>query len=1007
MSEQQTHSETVGFRLSPQQELSFGGVGEPVAQCAVPIPADAAEAEVAAALAAAGARHEILRTTFPRAEGMRSRTQVIQDAVAIELRTAAGSGTLEEVLDAEAAHAFDLGQGPLIRALRVADRLVLTAHAACADTASLERIAAEILAQLAGENPADEPIQYADYAEWRHELLTGDDQDAVDGRAFWAEAFSAPAEELRILTAHAERRTGRLGHHPVAVDAAAAGAAASAAGVPVEVWLEACWHALLGRLADAGEVLLAGRCDGRAQPDLAQAVGPYAQSVPIRTRWDADTTLAEIVDQVARARATATRWQDYASAEELAALGTRAVAAFHPSPAAALPLASVRPPAGAALMLGAVASSEVALWYDTGVHAAADAARIAADLSALIASAAAEPTCPVAQLALVGAEERERLIAAAAGPPPEPEAGTPVHRLFAAQAARTPDRPAVAAAGSVLSYAELEAEANRIAHRARAAGAGAGAPVGLCMERTPALLTALLGILKAGAAYVPLNFEHPPARLAHQLTETGACLLVTEEHLLPGLPELTIDVLCPDRDRAALQNEPDADPDVATAPEDLAYVMYTSGTTGLPKGVAVTHRNLSNYALHVARRLGAEDRALRFGVVSAISTDLGNTCIFPALVSGGCVQLVSPGAVVDGATMAAELGADRLDVLKITPSHLRGLLAGGRGAEILPRGTLVIGGEALSWDLVGTVRGLAGCAVINHYGPTEATIGCCTYDVGEPRDDAATVPIGWPLGGARAHILDRALAPVPVGVAGELCIAGTGIAAGYVGREDADGPFLDDPFGDGRMYRTGDRAWLLEDGAIEFLGRVDDQVKIHGFRIEPGEIETLLLRHPAVRQAAVLAELDAQGEARLVAYIATSGDPTLEELRSHLAQSLPEYMIPAAFATLPSLPFTPSGKVDRRALAVTEVAEMRREATFVAPRDEVEREIAGIWSELLRVEQVGVFDDFFALGGHSLLATQAIMRIRREHGNIPLRALLAAPTVATLAEVVRGGPIAS
>jgi hypothetical protein len=227
------------------------------------------------------------------------------------------------------------------------------------------------------------------------------------------------------------------------------------------------------------------------------------------------------------------------------------------------------------------------------------------------------------------------------------------------------------------------------------------------------------------------------------------------------------------------------------------------------------------------------------------------------------------------------------------------------------------------------------------------------------------------------------------------------------GARDGTGPFVDDPFGEGRMYRTGDRARRLEDGVIEFLGRVDDQVKIHGFRIEPGEIETLLLRHPAIRQAAVIAEPDPHGQARLVAYIATSGDPSLEELRGYLAESLPEYMIPSAFATLPTLPFTPSGKVDRRALAAQDVAEMRRDAEFVAPRDAIEEEIAGIWAELLGTDQVGMFDDFFALGGHSLLATQAIMRIRRAHGDIPLRALLAAPTVATLAEVVRGGPLDS
>jgi amino acid adenylation domain-containing protein len=999
MYEQETNAETAGFRLSPQQQRSLGADGvAAVAQFAVPLPQQADAASLTAALAPLIARHEILRTTFPRAEGMRGRTQVILDALAVECRGGSGA-ELAPTLAAEAAGAFDLDHGPLLRALATPTHLVLTAHAATADAASLQRLAGELLAP-AGET--DEPIQYADYAEWRHELLSGDDQDSVDGRAFWSGAAD-PAGAPRILAASGERRSGRLGALAISADASLIARAASDAGVSSDVWLEACWHALVARVAGRGEVLIAGGCDGRAQPDLEHAVGPYAQPVPIRSRAEADTSFAEIVDQVNRARATATRWQDFGTAEDLAALVAGAAAGFVPYPASDADLTALRPAPSTDLILGCSGASAV-LWFDTGAVADADAARLAEMLCALIASAAADSSQPIAQLALADGPTRERLVAAAAGPAPEPDADTPVHRLFTARAARHPDRPAVRAGAAVLTYAQLDAAANRIAHRAIAAGAGRGAAVGLCMERTPSLLAAVIGIHKAGAAYVPLNFEHPPARLAHQLTESGAKLLITEQHLLEKLPEVGIDVLCTDRDQAQLDALPDTDPGVETAPADLAYVMYTSGTTGLPKGVAVTHGNLANYSTHLARRLDADTAPLRFGVVSAISTDLGNTCIFPALVSGGCVQLITPDAAVDGALMAAELGDHRLDVLKITPSHLRGLLAGGRGADVLPAGTLVLGGEALSWDLVATVRGLSTAKIVNHYGPTETTIGCCAYDVAEPRTDSATVPIGGPLAGARAYVLDRALQPVPEGVSGELCIAGAGVAAGYVGGTAAngDGPFVADPFNSSeRMYRTGDRARRLADGAIEFLGRVDDQVKIHGFRIEPAEIETLLLRHPAVRQAAVLAEPDARGEAHLVAYIATSADPSLEELRAYLAQSLPDYMIPSAFATLETLPFTPSGKIDRRALAAQDAGEMRHESEFVAPRDELERQIAGIWAELLGTDEVGVFDDFFALGGHSLLATQAIMRIRREHGNIPLRALLAAPTVAELAEVVR------
>lgn len=364
------------------------------------------------------------------------------------------------------------------------------------------------------------------------------------------------------------------------------------------------------------------------------------------------------------------------------------------------------------------------------------------------------------------------------------------------------------------------------------------------------------------------------------------------------------------------------------------------------------------------------------------------------------MRVVSVPASMDATTLAAELGAPA-DAMKITPSHLRALIAGGTESAALPSRWLVLGGEALSWELVQQVRAASPqLRILNHYGPTETTVGCCAYPVGDRRTDALTVPIGFPLAGYRAYVLDANLEPVPIGVPGELCIGGAGVAAGYVGTNG--GAFLEDPFAAGsRIYRTGDRVRRLRDGALEFLGRLDDQVKIRGYRVEPGEIEAALMTHPAIRHAAVNAEADERGELRLVAYIAPSDSPSPEELQALLARSLPDYMVPSAFATLATLPFTPSGKIDRAALPGLAEVQTRRATDSVAPRDEIESEIAAIWASLLGVEEVGVFDDFFSLGGHSLMATQAIMRIRRRYGDIPLRALLAAPTVAALADVVR------
>jgi amino acid adenylation domain-containing protein len=524
------------------------------------------------------------------------------------------------------------------------------------------------------------------------------------------------------------------------------------------------------------------------------------------------------------------------------------------------------------------------------------------------------------------------------------------------------------------------------------------------------MLVALLATLKAGGTYLPMNFEHPPARLAHMLAESGARVVISQQKLADRLQAFAGAIVPVDSDAAAIAERTSTNPNHATAPDELVYIMYTSGSTGTPKGVAVTHRNLSTYLASIRERLLVDDNSapegLRFGVVSAISTDLGNTSLFTPLVSGGCIHLISAEASMDGDAFATELGDATLDVIKITPSHLRALLTADCAA-VLPRRWLVVGGEALTWDLVDVIaRRAPDCRILNHYGPTETTVGCCTYLVDrDRRADSQTVPIGSPLAGARAYVVDRHLEPVPAGVPGELCIGGAGVAAGYVG-QDSDGAarFLEDPFAPGRgarMYRTGDRARRLRDGAIEFLGRVDDQVKIRGFRIEPGEIEAALAAHPAIRQAAVVAEDDEKGGMRLVAYIVAGQVPPVEELEAFLAQTLPDYMIPSAFATLEALLFTPSGKVDRRALSGLAEVQTRQAAAYVAPRDETEARIADIWRELLGVDRIGVEDDFFALGGHSLLATQAIMRIRREYGDIPLRALLAAPTVASLAEVVR------
>jgi amino acid adenylation domain-containing protein len=996
------------FGLAPQQMWLFGRAAGPgVSQCVLAMDRALQESAIESQLQQLVARHESLRTTFPTPAGAHTPVaQTVHARLPFAWDVARGEEDIE-VLLAEQAAAIDVEHGPVVGAVLVQRswRLVLTVAAVCADARSVLLLGRELSGAPEGQAEL-EPIQVADYAQWRCELASGDNADAARARTFWSAATEGIKPRAVLFGTPSARPGSRkriaIELEPAQIEALAASAAKRR--IEPELFVQAAWHATLGRLAGAAEMLSAELVDGRSQADLNGAVGPYAQAVPVRTPVESGATFLELVDRVRRSRADAIQWQDYGANGDLARVVEHAVAGFASlAPAGAAVAFASSDCSGTALELSWRAPDELDMTYDTSTYDDDDALQIARSFRVLLATAIADTSARLDALPLLDSAERERILAGGNGGD-LPSAAQCVHHAFEQQAASAPELAAVVDGTGQLSFAELNERANRLAHHLIALGAGRDQPVGMCMQRSSAMITALLAIMKAGAAYLPLNRAHPAARLAHQLAEAGARIVVTEEALLLRLPPLaTSSTVCVDRDRERLAGYPPDDPPRRGDPADLAYVMYTSGSTGMPKGVAVTHRNLAAYTCAIVELLGA-GRETQFAAVSEISTDLGNTAIFPALTAGGCVHLIDPEASMDGAALAAYTEDHPIDVIKITPTHLRALLAAHDG--FLPRRWLVLGGEPLSWELVEQVRATgATCRILNHYGPTEATVGCCTLEVpARPGSwSTTTVPIGRPLPGARAYILDEQLEPLPIGVDGELCIAGAGVARGYVNRsEETAQRFVADALDRAgeRMYRTGDRARFLRDGTIAFRGRVDDQVKIRGFRVEPGEIEATILRHPAVREAAVVAREEQDGEVSLVAYMVASPEPTTVELRSFLGCSLPEHMMPSRFVAISGLPLTSSGKVDRLALPDPHTIRSRR-GDCVPPRDELEQQIADIWRQLLRVDEVGVFDDFFAIGGHSLLATQAIMRIRRRYGNISPGALFASPTVAALAEAIR------
>jgi amino acid adenylation domain-containing protein len=988
--------EPASFRISPQLEALW--LANPLGpqgriQAVVDIAGAVEPEALRAALARVVERHEILRTTFARPTGMRVPVQVVHDTLTAGFEAVPAS-RLEKAAEEALQRTLDLEHGPLVHGAFDGATLVLTLSALVADEPSLEVILGDLAVFFVGGEPGDEPLQYADFAEWQHEqLITGIDE-------FWQRALEKLPAPVPFARAAPNGPTD-FADVPIPADASAVAAVGARYGLRSEVLVAAAWHAFLGRTTGQEEVVVAYLGATPRHPDLEGAVGPLAGPLPFRTEQAAaEVTFAELADQLERALAEAPVHQDQPPTAALPAPAfiVRPSFASGPGPltlrrvvdtGVISPLSLAFEPGGDAFRL--------ALIHDRSTIDPEHATLLAAQFERLLASATTDPGAALAELELLGDDDRRLLLETfndTAVVFPE----TRVQELFEMAAAETPDAVAVTDGREQITYAALDARANQLARRLRDASVRANDVVGLCTDRSIALVVGVLGILKAGGAYLPLNQEHPQRRLRHQLIETGARAVVTQEALLGSLPELGLNVVCLDRDRDELDALDASAPEPAGSLQDRVYVVYTSGSTGAPKGVAVTHRNLSNYTLDMIRRLGADSEALVFGMVTAISTDLGNTAFFPALCSGGTLALVRPEVAADPAALAARVGDAPLDVLKITPSHLGALLRAKDG-RVLPTRWLVVGGERFGWDLVDTIRELSPCRIMNHYGPTETTVGSTTLVLEDYPSAYATrsVPIGRPISNTRCYVLDEQAEPVPIGAPGQLYIGGAGVADGYVGRPDLTSErFLRDPFAAGeRIYDTGDLVRRLPDGTLEFLGRADEQVKIRGFRVEPTEVEAVLRQHTGVAAAAVVPVGDGQ-DIRLVAYCELQPGTSEEELRRTLSEWLPDHMIPSAFAIVGALPLTPSGKVDRPALAALETAGPA-DGAYVAPRTAVEEAVAAIWAEVLGLEQVSIEADFFALGGHSLLATQVVAQVRTDFAiELPLHSLFMYPTVASL-----------
>jgi amino acid adenylation domain-containing protein len=1006
---------------------------------------------LAAALGDLVARQESLRTTFaPSADGGPPR-QIVAAAgevplEVVDLRSLAAEEREEAAAERAATEAlapFDLARGPLCRAtaLRLADdetALLVTLHHIVSDGWSMDVFVRELAAGYAarvGSGRAAElpplPIGYADYAAWQRSFLAGDElRRQLD---YWrGELEGAPT----LLEIPADRPRPAVQSFDGAVasfrltgdDAAALRARAQEAGATVFQWLLAAYGAFLGRLTGQDDLTVGSPVSGRERPGLEHLIGFFVNTLVLRQRLAGQPGFDELVRRSRAGALAALAHQDVPFeklVEELAPARSLASTPLFQAMLVFQNPETAEASEGARLELRGqrqeirISKFDLTLsvldlgrdfaghWaYRTDLFDAATVERYDRAFDTFLAAALADPAAPFTRLPLLADTERRQILVEWNRPRLDHPSDGFVHQLFAARAAAGPERVAVVFEGTTMSYGELERQANHLAQALRDRGVGPESIVGVLAERSFELPVALLAVLKAGGAYLPLDPDLPAERLAFMIEDSrvgvvlaqaahadllaggGAEILILDEPLPEGPTEGKV-----------------APPDSPLQPENAAYVIYTSGSTGRPKGVVVPHGALANrLQFALANDVGPDHAFLQ---KTTISFDVSVLEIFAPLLAGGRTVLAKPRGQSDLAYLVELIERERITHTSFPPTLLYALFEEDGFAHLGSLESVVTGGETVPAELPDLFYAAVGATtqstplLFNRYGPTEATISVTSWTC-RPGQPERVLPIGWPTAKAEVYLLDRELQPVPVGVPGEVHLGGPCLARGYLGRPDKTAEsFVPDPFSGhpgARLYKTGDLARYRPDGALEFVGRIDNQVKIRGFRIELGEIESVLARHPDVREAAVLDWGEGAGKT-LAAYLVGGTDrrPGDLELKEELAASLPAYMVPTAFLWLDRLPLSPSGKIDRKALPAPEVGT----GDVEPPLGPTEELVAGVWQNLLGVAAVGRHSDFFDLGGHSLLATRVVARIRELLDvELPLRVLFEQPTVKALAKAL-------
>ncbi|NDJ18574.1 non-ribosomal peptide synthetase [Myxacorys almedinensis] len=1023
-----------GYRLSPQQKhlwsLQQSHPDVPTIAQGVLLCQGALQVEtLKTAIEKVIQRHEILRTTFQCLPEMILPLQVIQEKTNLSISVAEPLSDydlsqlelwIQSYLQENSQASFEQSASLRVAIVPLAPQqhlLILSLPSLCADATTLQFLASEISRTYAGnfDHEPDEPMQYADLAEWQNDLLEAEATNC--GKTYWQQQFmdlsgwklpferqglQAAPFQPRCFTAHLDAET---------ISQLAQNYNGSIAAV-----LLTCWQVLLWRMTSRSDITIGVTNAGRKYEDLQYALGLLDKCLPLQSHLEENDLLSQRVQQTAQIMQEAHQWQEYFTGLPLVTLPVGFE--FAEWSVASMPDLTFSIYQQAVYLnrfkikLSCIRQSgqlRAEFHYDANLFAADAIAQIANYFQTLLTSIINQPDAKIADLNFLGDRDRQRLLVDFNQTTISHCNHSTIHQWFEQQVEQSPDRVAVVFEDQSLTYAELNARANQLAHFLRTQGIEPEQVVALYVDRSPEMLIGLLGILKAGGAYLPLDPGLPTTAVDQRLQQVQATILLTQQQLAKDLT-LTAQVICLDTDWSTIAQQATTNLTNWTTPENLVYVLFTSGSTGKPKGVAVEHRQLLNYVNGILTSLTIPEGA-SFATVSTLAADLGNTTLFACLCTGGCLHLISQERSLDPNALAEYGRRHAIDYLKIVPSHLKVLLDAADCRAILPRRQLILGGETLHWHLVEQIRQHAPtCQILNHYGPTETTVGVLTYEVQERLSaaDSETVPLGYPLPNTQVYLLDTDLQPVPLGFPGEIYIGGASVTRGYHAQPELTAAaFVPHPFSsnpDARLYKTGDHARYRLDGTIEFLGRADQQVKIRGFRIELGEIEAALKQHPEVREAIVLAT-EAEHPQLLAYVVPEQAADAIDNLRQFLQAKLPEVMVPFAIIPLKTLPLLPNGKLDRRTLLTMELPQSDTDGAFVPPRTSVEATIAQIWETVLRLPQVGIYDNFFELGGDSILCIQVIAKASQAGLRFTPKQLFEHPTIVSLAAVVNTAPV--